>query len=71
MTARTLAVQRDIAGRLVIDVMIRPVATRMTGRTGVRTARYQLRWPRRSGRWCSHRDRLYSRHGPCHVAADR
>ena len=38
MTARTLAVQGDIAGRLVIDVMIRPVATRMTGRTGIRTA---------------------------------
>ena len=38
MTARTLAVQRDIAGRLLIDIVIGPVATRMTGRTGVRTA---------------------------------
>ena len=38
VAACTLAVQRDIAGRLVIDIVIRPVATRMTGRTGVRIA---------------------------------
>ena len=38
MTARTLAVQGDIASSCMIDVMIRPDATRMTGRTGVRTA---------------------------------
>ena len=39
MTARTLAVQGDIAVRLVINVMIHPVATRMTGRTDIRAAR--------------------------------
>ena len=38
MTARTLAVQGHIAGRRMINVMIGPVATRMTTGTGVRTA---------------------------------
>ena len=38
MTAVTFAVQSDIAGRLVIDVVIGPVTTRMTARTGVRAA---------------------------------
>ncbi len=35
MATRTLAVQGDIASSLVIDVMIGPDATGMTGRTGV------------------------------------
>ena len=38
MTACTRAVQGHIAGRRMINVMIRPVATRMTGRTDIRTA---------------------------------
>ena len=38
MAAGTLAVQGDIADRRMIDVMVRPDATGMTGRTGVRTA---------------------------------
>src|SRR5210317_1903571 len=46
MTARTLAVQRDIAGRLVIDIVIGPVTTRMTGRTGAaRSKRLGIRAP--------------------------
>jgi hypothetical protein len=38
MTARTLAVQGDISISLMIDIVIRPGATGMTGRTHVRTA---------------------------------
>ena len=38
MTARTLAVQRYITCCLMIDVMICPAATGMTGRTYIQTA---------------------------------
>jgi hypothetical protein len=38
MTARTLAVQGDIASSRMIDAMIRPGATRMTRRTYIRAA---------------------------------
>lgn len=38
MTARTLAVQGNIAGGLMIDVVVRPDTAGMTGGTDVRTA---------------------------------
>ena len=66
MTARTLAVQGDIAGRLVIDIVIGPVTTRMTGRTGVRAA-FVTGSRSRSGRWCPNRDRWCSHHGSWHL----